>query len=77
MRDSRVRAETAEAEIRRIAKEAMDAVSSMAARSIVVEAALRVIMKHGLLDEFSHEINHPSADPTPSAPTPERPEQEP
>lgn len=61
MRDTKYRAASAEAEIRDIAKQAKEAVSKMESRSLLLEAAMRIIMKHGLLDEFSRELNHPSA----------------
>jgi len=35
----------------------------MVARSMIVEAAMRVLMKHDLLGEFSHELNHPPEQP--------------
>lgn len=55
------RAAAAEAEIRELARLAKEGLSKMESRSLLIEAALRVIMKHGLLNEFSQEMNHPPA----------------
>lgn len=61
MRDTKYRAAAAEAEIHDIAKRAKDAIGKMESRSLLLEAAMRVIMKRGLLDEFSQELNKPTA----------------
>lgn len=60
------RADAAEAEIRSIAKEAKAGVAQLSARCSLLEAAMRVIMKHDLLSEFSHELNHPPAAEAPA-----------
>lgn len=59
MRDAKYRAASAEAAVLDIAKQAKEAVSKMESRSLLIEAAMRVIMKHGLLNEFSQELNRP------------------
>lgn len=59
MRRALERASAAEAEIRELARLAKDGLSKMAARCALLDAAMRVIMKHDLLNEFSHELNHP------------------
>jgi hypothetical protein len=60
MRDAKYRAAAAEAEIHDIARRAKEAIGKMESRSVLLEAAMRVIMKRGLLNEFSQELNHPS-----------------
>lgn len=60
MRDAKYRAASAEAEVHALAKQAKEAISKMESRSLLLEAAMRVLIKHGLLDEFSQELNHPS-----------------
>jgi hypothetical protein len=60
MRDTKHRAASAEAEIIDIAKRAKETIGKIGSRSLLLEAALRVIMNHNLLDEFSQEVNRPT-----------------
>lgn len=59
MRDAKYRAASAEAAVLDIAKQAKEAVSKLESRSLLLEAAMRVIMKYDLLNDFSHELNNP------------------
>lgn len=61
MKDAKYRAASAEAQVIDIAKQAKDAISKMESRSLLLEAAMRVLMKHNLLDEFSRELNQSPA----------------
>jgi hypothetical protein len=50
------RAEKLEADLLAIGQEAKTAVTRVVAHSVLVEAALAVLMKHDLLNEFSGEV---------------------
>lgn len=55
MRDAVSRAYSAEANVNSIAKEAKRYIGMMGARCILLEAAMAVIVKHDLMDDFVNE----------------------
>lgn len=61
MRGEKYRAASAEAEIHEIARITKIAIQRIESRCLLLDAAMRVIMKHDLLSEFSHELNNPPA----------------
>ena len=56
------RANTVEAQIRMLATETRAGIAMLSARCSLLEAAMRVIMRHDLLKEFSHELRNGVSD---------------
>lgn len=56
MRDAKYRAASAEAEVIKIADEAKAGIKQMTSTVVSLEAALRVLMNHNLLGEFSEQL---------------------
>lgn len=50
------RAAAAEEEIRELAKQAEKAIADMNARSLHLDVALQVMIKHGLIEEYAKEV---------------------
>lgn len=57
------RSREAESDIRNIALETRRQVAQLGSRSFLLEAALRVLLKHGLMSEFAAQASHPPDDP--------------
>lgn len=51
----------AQSEFRMLSHKVDAALGKLSSRSALLEAAMRVIMKHNLLDDFSTEFNHPGS----------------
>lgn len=56
------RALALEAELRKIASEARKDLATLGSHSLLIETALRVLMKHDLLMEFAAEMQKPPTD---------------
>jgi hypothetical protein len=54
------RAIRAEGRVMLLAAQAKDAIGQLSARCSLFEAAMRVLLRHDLLREFSQEVNNPS-----------------